>query len=507
MSPASRQAGDIGSGSRQAGGDRLVLLLVATLAGLAAAVWLAAGVGGVIAHGSWPPIAFSDAATAVPRLVSDPAHPTAAWPRAAHTEMPAPRLFYALLALPLVLAAGALVMRQVLNHRPGRAGRRGAGVLLGRPVPRGRPLYGALDDSYCVLGPPRSGTGGHFVVPTVLGAPGAAVVLAAKPDTLRATAAARGRRGPVHVFDPQDISGWRPRLRWAPQDGCEAPATALSRARALTAGVRTGGGGVEADLVQTVVRCYLHALALAGGEVRELLRWMSDPLDPAPLHALQGSAGAADGWAGELREQIEADPRQRTRVWTGVRQAFAWLADPPVLEACTPDPGERFDIAQLLRGRGTLYLVGTGTGGAPVTPLVTALIEDVVEHGRRAAARSPGGRLDPPLLAMLEDVATAAPLPWLPRLLADAGGFGVTIAAVLPSLSQARERWGEAGTAAVWEASTVKLVFGGVTPGTGPGGVPLPGPGAEAERLRGLPYGRAVILQRGAAVTVDLPRA
>ncbi|MGH3341776.1 MAG: TraM recognition domain-containing protein, partial [Carbonactinosporaceae bacterium] len=112
----------------------------------------------------------------------------------------------------------------------------------------------------------------------------------------------------------------------------------------------------------------------------------------------------------------------------------------------------------------------------------------------------------PPLLAVLEDVATSGQLHGLPRLLADAGGLGITVAAVLPSLSQARERWGETGTAAIWEASTVKLVFGGVTPGTGEAGSPLPWPGIDAEQLRGLPYGRAVVLQRGAAVTVDLPR-
>ncbi|MGH3328267.1 MAG: hypothetical protein ACRDPT_10815, partial [Streptomycetales bacterium] len=114
MGPESRQAGSPGPVSRQAGSDRLVLVLLATLVAVAAAVWLAAGVGGLIARGSWPPIAFTDAATAVPRLVSDPAHPTAAWPPAARTGLPAPRLFYALLALPLVLAAsGALVVGRV----------------------------------------------------------------------------------------------------------------------------------------------------------------------------------------------------------------------------------------------------------------------------------------------------------------------------------------------------------------------------------------------------------
>ena len=52
-------------------------------------------------------------------------------------------------------------------------------------------------------------------------------------------------------------------------------------------------------------------------------------------------------------------------------------------------------------------------------PLLTALASSVVEHGRRMAARSSPGRLDPPITLVLDDVAALAPLPELPALMAE----------------------------------------------------------------------------------------
>jgi len=114
-----------------------------------------------------------------------------------------------------------------------------------------------------------------------------------------------------------------------------------------------------------------------------------------------------------------------------------------VLDAVSPRPGEEFDPEQFLRDRGTLYLLGTSSGAGAAAPLVSALIEDLVETVRRLAAASPGARLDPPLLLALDEIGNLAPLPSLPTLMSEGGGSGITTLAVLQSLSQARDRWGE----------------------------------------------------------------
>ena len=82
---------------------------------------------------------------------------------------------------------------------------------------------------------------------------------------------------------------------------------------------------------------------------------------------------------------------------------------------------------------------------------------------RRIAARSPGARLDPPLLLALDEVGNLAPLPSLPTLMAEGGGTGITTMPVLQSLAQAREKWSENAAGAIWDASIVKIILGGAS--------------------------------------------
>lgn len=110
-----------------------------------------------------------------------------------------------------------------------------------------------------------------------------------------------------------------------------------------------------------------------------------------------------------------------------------------------------------------MYLLATGAGAGASASLVAALIEDLVETARRLAARSPGARLDPPLLLALDEIGNLAPLPSLPTLMAEGGGTGITTLPVLQSLAQAREKWGENAAAAIWDSSIVKIVLGGAS--------------------------------------------
>jgi len=140
--------------------------------------------------------------------------------------------------------------------------------------------------------------------------------------------------------------------------------------------------------------------------------------------------------------------------------AFAALADPSVLDAVSPGPGETFDPAVFLRQRGALYLLGTASGASATAGLVAALVEDVVDVARRLAARSTGARLDPPLGLILDEAANY-PLPSLGALMSEGGGTGITTLAVLQSLAQARHRWGREQAQGIWDSAIVKIVLGG----------------------------------------------
>jgi type IV secretion system protein VirD4 len=276
------------------------------------------------------------------------------------------------------------------------------------------------------------------------------------------------------------------------------------------------------QMTASVLRGYLHAAALSGRTMRDVLSWAARPTDPTPIRLLRASPDAVPGWAEELAAQASADPKQRDSVWAGVRRAVDSLADPRVLDACSPPDDEAFDPRSFLRDSGTLYLVGSTGAQLSVAPLITALVEDLVDAARKLAAASRGGRLDPPVLLLLDEAANIAPIPSLPNLLADGGGVGITTVAVLQSLAQARARWGEPATDALWDAATTKVIFGGLahaedlsrisrlagdiddptrTRSTGPGGATSSTamrrlPAMPIETLRTMPPGRAVVLAR-----------
>jgi type IV secretory pathway TraG/TraD family ATPase VirD4 len=332
----------------------------------------------------------------------------------------------------------------------------------------------------------------------------------------------------VFVFDPQELAPKAPRLRWDPARGCADPLTAINRARALVAGAGLSSsrdGDYWQNMAAAVLRALLHAAALDGRPIHDVLAWTARPADPTPVRILRNNTLAAEGWAEELAAQAGADPRTRDSVWAGVRRAVDCLADPRVADACSPAAGQGIDPHDFLTGNATLYLLGATGVQLSVAPLITALIEDLLDTARATAAALPEGRLDPPVLLMLDEAANIAPIPTLPNLLADGGGVGITTVVVLQSLAQARSRWGEPAADGMLDSATTKVVLGGLAHtedlnriGRLAGDIDVPletrsrGAGGASrsvttqrlavlplEKIRCLPVGQALILARRCA--------
>jgi type IV secretion system protein VirD4 len=221
---------------------------------------------------------------------------------------------------------------------------------------------------------------------------------------------------------------------------------------------------VASGRARTALQALLHAAALDNRGPGELFAWTLSPSAAADAVAILSSATrAAPGWADSLESMIHSDPRTRDSIWMGVSLALSCLADPRVLDAVSPRPGEHFDPVEFLTGNGTLYLLATGAGAGASWSLVAAFIEDLVETARHLAAASPGARLDPPLLLALDEIGNLSPLPSLPVLMAEGGGTGITTMPVLQSLSQARDKWGDHAAGSIWDASIVKVILGGTS--------------------------------------------
>jgi type IV secretory pathway TraG/TraD family ATPase VirD4 len=358
-----------------------------------------------------------------------------------------------------VLRRGRSARPAVRHPQPPDVGR-----LLGRS--HGRECWASVEDSEIALGPPRSGKGLHQIIGAIIDAPGAVVTTSTRPDNLVATVEPRRARGPVAIFDPQGL-GQVEGIRWSPVRGCENPTTAIVRASGLAAGAGFTKGGVSDGAfwhgqTEMALRGLLHAAAIDGAGVAQLYRWSLEPASAIEaVTILNRSTEAAEGWGDTLDGIVRMDGRTRDAVWAGVRSALSALADPAVRRSFDPADGEGLDPKTFIANRGTIYLLGTGIGASATSAFIAALLEDITETARQLAASNPGGRLEPPLALILDEIANLCAVPSLPALMADGGGSGISTLVVIQSLAQARDKWGEQAAAAMWDAATLRLILGG----------------------------------------------
>ncbi|MEU9563367.1 type IV secretory system conjugative DNA transfer family protein [Streptomyces sp. NPDC048161] len=285
------------------------------------------------------------------------------------------------------------------------------------------------------------------VVQAILEASGPALVVTSDPTVWAETKDARAKLGPVLVYDPGHLCDTPARLHWSPTAGCEQPETAAARAAALLAPVRPQAriDAATADTAETLLQCWLHAAAVDGRPFRQVHRWALGGSAHEPVRLLRTHPKAASGLAGLLESALTAHPERREMAQELTVRAFGALSSVHIRDACTPNRADSLVLESFAAEGGTLYVVGEPIedprSGPGAMPLLTALASHVVEHGRRLAARSTDGRLDPPMTLVLDDVAAVAPLPRLPELLATGEAMGLPTLALLRSQEQARARW------------------------------------------------------------------
>ncbi|WP_405779172.1 type VI secretion protein [Streptomyces sp. NBC_00859] len=285
-------------------------------------------------------------------------------------------------------------------------------------------------------------------VQAVSDAAGPVLVVTSSPAVWSETKDARAKLGPVLVHDPGHLCDTPARLHWSPTSGCENADTAAARAIALLAPVRPSAriDTTMAETAETLLRSWLHAAAVDGRPFRQVHRWAQGAGSAhEPVRILRTHAGAAAGSAGLLESALTAHPERRDIARELTVRALAVLSSVHIREACTPNRTDTLTLESFIHEGGTLYVVGEAIED-PRThpgamPLLTALASSVVEHGRRLAARSTDGRLDPPMTLVLDDIAAVAPLPQLPELLASGHEQGLHPLALLRSREQARSRW------------------------------------------------------------------
>ncbi len=330
-------------------------------------------------------------------------------------------------------------------------------------------VFASYEESVVLIGPPRSGKGVHLLIGAILDAPGPVITTSSRADNLGATAELRKKKGPVALFDPQGLTGQPSTLKWSPITGCEEPRVANQRAASLIGASGLGSSSSNAEWQApaiTIMECLLHAAALGERTVDDLMRWGNNPAEAKEaVKILTEHPKAALNWNLVLKGIIEGDPKLLQSKWFGVEGAVKGLSVPEVRDVLRPNRFEEtLDIDKFLTECGTLYIVGTKTGGSSAGPFLIAMMDAITERARELAAKSPGNRLDPPLSLVLDEIANiSGAWPGLTQLMADGGGVGISPFAVFQSMAQARNEWGEQQAQALFDAATVKVQLGGAS--------------------------------------------
>ncbi len=339
--------------------------------------------------------------------------------------------------------------------------RLGGGAYLGL----GRNGSWALADpesAVMVLGPPRSGKTSAVMIPAVMGASGAVISTATKPEVMRATVAARSEVGQAWLFDPTASERQLPdgvrRLFWSPVAAATSWDEALVMARAMAACTRPGSGTTNEDhwteRASALLAPLLYAANLSDRPIAEVLRWtLRQDLDPARQALLDcDSEIAADVLAGI--EQTDA--RERSSIFSATAGVLAAYNSDAVREtAAHPN----FDPARFAASTDTIYITAPEHRQALCAPLIVGLLEQI----RHAVyERWAMGAMDATMLWALDEVANIAPIHDLPSLVSQAGGQKLQVMVGLQDLSQARSRWGADAAEGFMSLFQTKAVLSGI---------------------------------------------
>ncbi|RMI46750.1 type IV secretory system conjugative DNA transfer family protein [Streptomyces triticirhizae] len=459
--------------------------LVATGVILAHTAWLGGNLATLATDsGSWAPYTPTDALT----------HPDRLWPRTPTVGLvigcwiipgllalagllaagwwwrdhrpgrprPVRRLASARQVAPLLPRATTARARQL---RPGLARRPAAeqiGIQLGHLAPTSRPVFASWEDVQVAIMAPRSGKTTSLAIPAVLAAPGPVMLTSNKAggDAFTVTHTARARKGRVWTLDPQQVAHAAREMWW---DILAEATTAEGAARLAGHFVAATISDSDRDFWSSAAQNTLTSLFLAAARTRRpvtaVLGWLAAPADRTPIDALRDIG--EDHRADQLEGTVAGAAETRDGIYETARQFVACLLDPSVAAWVTPQPDlPQFQPEEFARSRDTLFLLSKDGGGG-AGGVIAAAADAVMRAAVRTAERA-GGRLDPPMICVLDEAANICKIADLPDLYSHLGSRGVLPLTILQSYRQGQRVWGEVGMDALWSAATIKIIGAGV---------------------------------------------
>ncbi|MGY4954832.1 type IV secretory system conjugative DNA transfer family protein [Streptomyces nigrescens] len=474
-------------------GTDLLLYLLLAVAGLGMAggslAWLFGNLTNAIA-GSDPWAAYHPEETLL--------HPEQVWP-----HLPHPALITGCYVLPaLVLIATAVVAAKLwlrfrsspsglatrrdlepllakqiaakaIDLRPSLAGKKpkdiapdDRGVLLGTFKPGRDELRSSWEDVILAIMAPRSGKTSGLAIPAILRAPGPVLLTSNKAarDAYTATVDARAEVGTVWTLDPQQIAHAPQTMWW----DILADARDLAGARRLaghfvTASVdKSSAGDFWSTAAANTLTAFFLAAAQARRPITDVLAWLASPADRTAIDLLQDAG--FDAVAAQLQGTVAGAVETRDGIFETARQYASCLLDPGIAAWVTPPKSlekvREFKPEAFATSKDTLYLLSKDGGGS--ASAIIAAAADAVMRTAVAQAERDGGRLDVPLLAILDEAANVCKIADLPDLYSHLGSRGVIPVTILQSYQQGVRVWGQSGMDSLLSAATIKVIGSGM---------------------------------------------
>ncbi|MFJ8300232.1 type IV secretory system conjugative DNA transfer family protein [Streptomyces sp. NPDC094447] len=340
---------------------------------------------------------------------------------------------------------------------------RDAGILVGNLAGTRHEVRMGFEDVAVAIMAPRSGKTTSLAIPSILAAPGPVLLTSNKAagDAFTATFDARAAVGRVWSMDPQQIAHAAREMWWNP----------LADAKTLDGANRLAGHFLAASVDASqqgdfwskagsnILSQLFLAAALDERPITDVMQWLAFPADRRPLDILRDHKFNAV--ASQLKGTVEGPPETRDGIYETARQYASALLNAEIAAWVTPQKDiPEFRPTNFVTSNDSLFLLSKDGGGG-ASALIAACADSVMRAATTQAERA-GGRLDPPMLAILDEAANVCKISDLPDLYSHLGSRGIIPITILQSYRQGQKVWGDAGMDAMWSAATVKIIGSGI---------------------------------------------